>query len=263
MSGKVRAGILARVSTMKATQDESPERQIERLMAYAAARGWAVVAQARERVSGAKDETARPALAGMMGLAREKRIDALVVTKLDRLGRSLRNILTMWGELDELGVSVVVTDDSIDTSTAAGRLQRNVLLAFAEYQREDYAQRSAEGKRRAAAAGKHCARPRETIPTAALEIVARWMLEGPITWRQASERLASMRHVQPERVIVSTGVVRKARPWPQGSLWRAFQPGGEGDRVLARLTALKSGVQKPRLADAPRIEENAGRLVRS
>jgi len=71
-------------------------------------------------VSGAKDR--RPALNRLLADARRRRFDALACTKLDRLARSVRHLTSLGGELEALGIDLVVLDQSIDTSTPTGRL---------------------------------------------------------------------------------------------------------------------------------------------
>jgi DNA invertase Pin-like site-specific DNA recombinase len=92
-----------------------------------------------DTISGAKDD--RPGLAALMDYVRQG--DTVVVWKLDRLGRNMLHILQTVKELTDRGVTLVSTTDSIDSSTAAGRLMIGVLGSLAEYERELVKERTA------------------------------------------------------------------------------------------------------------------------
>ncbi len=98
---------------------------------------------------------------------------AIVVSKMDRLGRSLGMILRLWDDADASGVRVIVIDQGIDTSTPAGRLQRNMLAALAEFERELILERTRAGIARAHALGKKFGAPRRISETIAREVRAR------------------------------------------------------------------------------------------
>jgi DNA invertase Pin-like site-specific DNA recombinase len=108
-------------------------------------------------VSGARAN--RPALDLLLAAARARRLDVVLVTKLDRLARSTRHLVTLAAELDALGVDLVVTDQAIDTTTPAGRLMFNVLSAIAEFERDLIRERIIAGIRRARAQGRRMGRP--------------------------------------------------------------------------------------------------------
>jgi DNA invertase Pin-like site-specific DNA recombinase len=150
-----RAAVYARVSTA----DQTPENQLAALRAYTAARGWHALEFTDHGISGAKDR--RPALDAMLAAVRARRVDVVAVTKLDRLARSTRHLVTLAGELEALGVDLVALDQAIDTTTPAGRLLFHVLAAIAEFERDLIRDRVLAGIRRAKAAGIHCGRPRK------------------------------------------------------------------------------------------------------
>src|SRR5207237_10488552 len=89
----MRAAIYARVSTL----DQEPENQLMELRRYVEARGWASTEFIDRGVSGAKDR--RPALDVLLKDAKRRRFDVLVCWRLDRLGRTLRHLLTLLDEL--------------------------------------------------------------------------------------------------------------------------------------------------------------------
>ncbi|MEM3658383.1 MAG: recombinase family protein [Candidatus Hadarchaeum sp.] len=78
----------------------------------------------------------RPAWKRAMELARENKIEAIVVTKLDRWGRSTKNLVTSIDGLRRLGGQFISIGDNLDTSTPNGRLLFHILSAFAEFERE-------------------------------------------------------------------------------------------------------------------------------
>lgn len=83
-------------------------------------------------VSGNKDS--RPELDKMLTAAKRRQFDCLFVWKLDRLGRSLRHLVTTIADLEALGISFVSLKDSIDLSTSSGRLMFGVIAAMAQFE---------------------------------------------------------------------------------------------------------------------------------
>jgi len=92
-----------------------------------------------DTMSGARDD--RPGLAALLAYARPG--DAIVVWKLDRLGRDTLHILETVKSLTERGITLVSTSDGIDSSTSAGRMVIGVLASVAEYERELVKERTA------------------------------------------------------------------------------------------------------------------------
>ena len=215
------AFLLARVSTWKASQDQSPDRQLENLRAYCERQGRPIAWAETDRASGMKSEDARPALAHAMSLARRGDIGAICVTRLDRLGRSLRNLIDTADELRRLGGDLVVLEQNLDTATPSGKFMFQMLAACAEFQRDLYAEASAQGKARALAAGKHCARPHENVQPEAIGKIARLRTSG-VRWKLIPAILAAEGFKQWGRVIKSTGRQRSDRPWPVSTLKAAY-----------------------------------------
>jgi DNA invertase Pin-like site-specific DNA recombinase len=153
----MRAAIYARVSTI----DQEPENQLGELRRYVEARGWSAVEYLDRGVSGAKDR--RPALDQLLADARRRRIDVVVCWRLDRLGRSLKHLITLLDELQSLGVAFVSLAEGIDATTPAGKLQMHILGAIAEFERARIVERVRAGLARRAAQGKPLGRPRQTI----------------------------------------------------------------------------------------------------
>jgi DNA invertase Pin-like site-specific DNA recombinase len=195
--------IYARVST----KEQSTEAQVAQLLAMCRSRGWSETVVFRDDgISGVRDN--RPELDQLRHRMLAGEFEAVIVSKMDRLGRSLGMILRFWDDADAAGVRVVVVDQGIDTSTPSGRLQRNMLGALAEFERELILERTQAGIARARALGKKFGAPR-TIP----ESVAREVLN-----RRA--RGESLRQIS-QQLNVKLGAVRsvlsretKTRPTP-------------------------------------------------
>jgi DNA invertase Pin-like site-specific DNA recombinase len=149
------AALYARVSTT----EQTPENQLSALRAYARARNWSEVREFVEfGVSGIRER--RPALDEMLTLARARRIDVVVVTKLDRLARSTHHLVTLGREFEVIGVDLVVLDQAMDTTTPSGRLLFHVLAAIAEFERDLIRERVVAGVHRARELGRRLGRPR-------------------------------------------------------------------------------------------------------
>jgi DNA invertase Pin-like site-specific DNA recombinase len=147
-AGTIRAAIYGRVSTL----DQQPENQLSELRHYAAARGWTATEYVDKGVSGAKDR--RPALDQLVSDAKRRRFDVLVCWRLDRLGRSLKHLITLLDEFQGLGVAFVSLGEGIDATTPAGKLQFQVLGAIAEFERARISERIRAGLQRARAEGR-------------------------------------------------------------------------------------------------------------
>jgi DNA invertase Pin-like site-specific DNA recombinase len=153
------------------TLEQHVENQRLELTRYVTARGWEVFKEyADEGISGSKDR--RPALDALLADAKRRRFDAVVVWKLDRLGRNLRHLLFLMEELQALGVGLVSLGESIDTTTPAGRLQIHVLSAVAQFERDRLRERVVAGLQRVRAQGKRLGRPKAEVPVARLRGVA-------------------------------------------------------------------------------------------
>ncbi len=177
------AGLYARVSTIGQTADN----QLLPLRAFAAARGWTVTELTDQGVSGAKEH--RPGLDALLAAARRREIDVIVVTKLDRLARSLHQLVALSRELEALGVDLVVLDQAIDTTTPSGRLLFHMLAAIAEFERDLIRDRVVAGLRRVQSQGTRLGRPRTVFDRPR----ARRLLEAGQSIRQVARLLGVSR----------------------------------------------------------------------
>jgi DNA invertase Pin-like site-specific DNA recombinase len=148
----MKAAVYTRVSTL----DQEPENQLQEIRRYAQARGWPVTEYVDRGVSGAKDR--RPALDQLLADARRRRYDVVVCWRLDRLGRSLKHLISLLDELQALGVAFVSLAEGIDATTPAGKLQMHILGAIAEFERERIRERVRAGLDRVRARGQRLGR---------------------------------------------------------------------------------------------------------
>ena len=135
----------ARVST----GDQDLAGQVMRLKAAGAVRTFEDV------ISGRTFD--RPGLKALLDYARAG--DALMVVRLDRLGRSLRELLEIVEQLKERGVALVSLEEKIDTASAAGELVFHVFGAIAQFERRLIAERTRDGVAAARAEGRKPGRP--------------------------------------------------------------------------------------------------------
>jgi DNA invertase Pin-like site-specific DNA recombinase len=95
--------------------------------------------------------------------AHRRRFDVILVWKLDRFSRSLRNLVNFLAELDTLGVDFVSLCDNLDFSTPSGRLMFQIIGAMAEFERALIQERVRAGMRNARAKGRRIGRPPQTL----------------------------------------------------------------------------------------------------
>ena len=152
-----RAAIYVRVSTDKQTV----ENQLRELRQIVERRGWEVVEEYHDAgISGSKGRKDRPGLDKMLQDAQRRRFDVVMAWAIDRLGRSLIDLLGTIQTLEHSGVDLYLDQQSIDTTTPAGRLMFQITGAFAEFERSMIRQRVNAGLKRAVDAGKQLGRPR-------------------------------------------------------------------------------------------------------
>jgi DNA invertase Pin-like site-specific DNA recombinase len=136
-----------------------------------------------DKISGSRSE--RPGLAQALGMLRNG--DTLVVWKLDRLGRSVKHLVDLVGELDGLGVNFRSLTDSIDTSTASGRFFFHVMASLAEMERGLTVERTRAGLEVARSLGRVGGRKRK-MTESKLES-ARKLLAGGVPVKDVAKNL--------------------------------------------------------------------------
>jgi DNA invertase Pin-like site-specific DNA recombinase len=152
-----RAALYLRVSTDGQTVDN----QRLALEAVCEQRGWQLVQTYSDNgVSGAKGRSQRPGLDTLLKDASRGRFDVVLAWALDRLGRSLVDLLDTLNEVEAAGAALVLHQQAIDTTTAAGRMFFQVTGAFAEFERAMIRSRVGAGLERARARGVRLGRPK-------------------------------------------------------------------------------------------------------
>jgi DNA invertase Pin-like site-specific DNA recombinase len=188
-TGPVRVALYGRVSTRDKEQD--PQLQLVPMQEYATARGWAIAEYVDHASAG--DLAGRTAWAGLLEDARRRRIDHVVVWKLDRAFRSTLHCLSTLQELEHRGVGFsCLTQADVDTTCPTGRLLRTLLAAVAEFERGLIRERVKEGMVNARRKGMRIGRPSAAgrpavarqLPGIAAEVAA-----GMLSKRHAAKRL--------------------------------------------------------------------------
>lgn len=157
----MRAALYLRVST----SDQDTARQERELRAVAEARGWEVVeTYADNGISGSKGREKRPAFDRLHQDATRRRFDIVMAWSVDRLGRSLKDLVGFLQELQAAGVELFLYQQAVDTTTPTGRAMFQLLGVFAEFERSMIVERVRSGMAKAKAngtkSGKAIGRPR-------------------------------------------------------------------------------------------------------
>lgn len=153
-----RAGIYARVST--SDKDQNPDTQLVPLREFAASQGWTISGEFVDHAS-ATDLRGRSQWQAVMDAASKRKIDLVLIWKLDRAFRSVLHASTTLEEFRRWGVSLrSYTEPWADTTSPQGELVFNLLATFAQFERSLIAERVRAGMARARKQGKRLGRPR-------------------------------------------------------------------------------------------------------
>ncbi len=148
--------IYARVSTEKQTS----ENQLIELRSLCDRLGYQVYQEYVDNgISGAKGRNDRPALDAMLKAATQRKFDMVMCWSIDRLGRSLQNLVEILNELQALGIDLYFQQQGMDTSTPSGRMIFSVFGAIGEFERNLIRERVLAGQQRAKANGVKLGRP--------------------------------------------------------------------------------------------------------
>ena len=151
-----RCAIYSRCST----SDQTVENQIRELKEIAERKGLIVVSQfSDEAISGSKGRDQRPGFDNLIKGAVKKDFDTILVWSVDRLGRSLQDLVSFLNEIHSVNCDLYIHQSGIDTSTPSGKMMFQMCGVFAEFERGMISERVKAGQDRAKSQGKHIGRP--------------------------------------------------------------------------------------------------------
>ena len=152
-----RVAFYLRVSTGDGQQTiENQRRALDEIAERA---GWQVIEVYTDEISGTKGRERRPAFDRMLKAAVHRKFDMIAAWSVDRLGRSLQDLVAFLGELKAAGVDLFLHQQALDTSTPSGRALFQMLGVFAEFEAAMIRERTRAGLARARAQGKRLGRP--------------------------------------------------------------------------------------------------------
>lgn len=123
--------------TRVSTDNQTTENQRRELIAVAERMGWEIVAEFEDQgISGAKGRDQRPAFDALMKAIARREIDLVASWAVDRLGRSLQDLVGFLNEINAKGVDLYLHQQALDTSTPSGRAMFGMLSVFADFERE-------------------------------------------------------------------------------------------------------------------------------
>jgi DNA invertase Pin-like site-specific DNA recombinase len=172
-----RVALYARVSTDR----QSTENQLRELRQVSERIGWEIAAQFVDRgISGAKGRKDRPRLDAMLKGVARKEFDLVAAWSVDRLGRSLIDLVGLLQELHATGTDLYLHQQGLNTTTPAGRAMFGMLSVFAEFERAMIQERIRAGLAKAKAKGTRTGNPigRPTVSPETEEAILRLRREG-------------------------------------------------------------------------------------
>jgi len=177
-----RVALYARVSTLD--KGQNPETQLRPLREYAHRRGFQIEGEYVDTASGTTED--RNQYRAMIGAARKRKIDVVLVWRYDRFARSTQALVNALKEFQSLGVDFISYQENIDTTTPTGELIFHVMASLAQFESSLISERVRAGMARAKAQGKHVARP--ALATLKQAEIHKLFAEG-ISMNQISKRI--------------------------------------------------------------------------
>ena len=200
--GTIKMGLYARVSTH---DQQTLALQRDALVAYAQQRRGAIVTVVEDVGSGGQERRQRETL---MRAARRRELDAIVVWRLDRWGRSLADLVSTLHELHELGVGFISLSEALDFTTPTGRAMAGMLAVFAEFERGILRERVKAGIAEARRRGTRHGRP----PTVAHQGEAVRQLAADGLSKSAIARQLGIGRTSVRRLLDAAAVRRSSGP---------------------------------------------------
>lgn len=182
-----RAALYLRVSTDEQTTDNQ-ERELRQTAERA---GWEITHVYRdEGISGSKGRDRRPGLDAMLKDATRRQFDVVAAWSVDRLGRSLQDLVSMLSDIHAAGIDLYLHQQAIDTTTPAGKAMFQMMGVFAEFERAMIRERTSAGLAQARAEGRIGGRRRKLGEKQRREIA-----ESVISGRKSGAEMARLYHV--------------------------------------------------------------------
>ncbi|OPY30852.1 MAG: hypothetical protein A4E32_02177 [Methanomassiliicoccales archaeon PtaU1.Bin124] len=189
----MRVALYPRVS--RSDKDQNPENQLIKLREFVIRKGWTIYGEYVDFASGAAPS--RPAFDRMMAEARGRHFDIILVVRIDRMARSVNQLLNILEKLNNYGVSLICTDQDIDTNSPTGKLLFTILGAVAELELELIRERTKDGLARAKAQGKRLGRP----PNPALTEQITRMREEGLSYREIGLQVGLSHQAVKKRLV--------------------------------------------------------------
>lgn len=155
----MKVALYARTSTID--RGQNPEVQLKELREYVSHREWEVINEYIDCISGVKSK--RPELDQLLKDLRRGKFHAVVVVRLDRLGRSLKHLITLLNEFQERNISLISLKEGIDFGTSTGRLMFHIIASLAEFERDLIRERVKAGLQYARSKGVRIGRPSSNV----------------------------------------------------------------------------------------------------
>ncbi len=145
--------------TRVSTENQTTDNQTFELRKIAIQKGYTIVDEYSDVMSGAKGRDKRTGFDNLIKGATRKEFDIILVWSVDRLGRSLQHLISFLNEIHSVGCDLYIHQSGIDTSTPTGRMMFSMIGVFAEFERSMIRTRVVAGQTRAKEQGKHIGRP--------------------------------------------------------------------------------------------------------
>jgi len=202
--------LYARVSTEEQRKKDSVESQLIHLRKYADTYNHKIVAEYVDDGKSGSSIANRPAYIQMMDDVKRHRFDAVIGYKLDRFHRKTLNALLFVDTLRMRNVSLIITSQNIDTSTAMGTAMMQITAVFAELETANTIERSKLGMERAKAAGTVCNRPRVELSQYQIDKARKILTDDPdISMRALAGQFEGITRPTLIRALKEAGVILK------------------------------------------------------
>jgi len=156
MTTKITAALYSRVST----QDKQHIDMQDRLLRDYCSTNSITIIDTYQDVGESGSKESRPEFDRMLTDMRAGKFNTMIVHKLDRIGRSLTHLLSLFAEFQKKGINFISITQALNTTTPEGRMFLHLLMVLAEYERELIVSRVNAGVANAKAKGIHCGRPK-------------------------------------------------------------------------------------------------------